>query len=175
VTDNYGVSWSFTKIVEVVNIFIDLLASPPSSKPELGVYVGTPVHISANVRNNSTIPIQNATIMVSVEGQLLKRQSFNLDSIGGTGQITGTASVVWNTTGLIPRVYRIDAYVPPVPNQNTTASNYAFSYVQFIVPPPTGSASLSLFQSTGIGILVLIGAGLALFRFRRKPSYLNEP
>lgn len=175
VTDNYGVSWSFTKAVQVVNIFLDLTASPPDAIPNHGVYPGVQVAIKAIVYNNSTLPINNATINISLEGKLLKSGTFNLDARGGSRPVSGTIQTVWDTSGLIPRVYRVDVIVPPVPNENITSNNSAFTYVQLIVPQPGGLSSLSIFQAAGVGIIVLVGAGFALVRLIRKPSYLDEP
>src|SRR5207249_6636526 len=83
--------------------------------------------------------------------------------------------VPWDTHGYSPRVYRIDIKVDSNVPQNVTSDKSASTFVQLIVSPPGGALSLSLFQTTGLGLIVLIGLAAGLARFRKKPSWEREP
>ncbi len=176
VTDTQGISWVITKNVKVIYVFVDVTYGGIDVDHQFGVYVGTIVHVTAGIRNNSTLPVKaNLTITLDT-GKVLGNKTFNLSERGGAGATTGTLSLVpWDTNGYSPRVYRIDIKVDSNVPQNVTSDKSASTFVQLIVSPPGGALSLSLFQTTGLGLIVLIGLAAGLARFRKKPSWEREP
>jgi hypothetical protein len=176
VQDSVGIRYSLTKPVNVTYVFIDVTYGGVTVDHQFGVYPGTVVHVTAQVQNNSTAPI-NATITVSLDtGQLLGNQSFSLSQRGGaTGTIGTLGPVPWNTTNLPARVYRIIVTVGSNVPQNVTNDKSTSTFVQLIVQPPGGNLSLGLFQTTGLGIIVIIALAAGLARFRRKPRWEDEP
>lgn len=178
VLDNETVSWGVTQIVNVVNVFIDLAVVSLTVDPQFNVYPGTIVHVGAAVYNNSTLP-ETGNLTITLEGKSLGPNafgSFKLDGRGGNGPNTGTiSSVSLNTTGLSPRVYRIEATVAPVKDANITLNNVAYAFIQLISPRPSGLFSLSLLQTTTFGIVIVVGAAFAVTRLFKRPSYESEP
>jgi hypothetical protein len=155
----------------VTSIYIDLLVSNILAKPQFKVYPGSTVVISVVVVNNSTFP-EDGTVSVDVDGHVVAAsQSYHLRAF----RQQTTISVNWNTTGYSPRVYRIHAAIPPILNENKTINNDGSAFVELISQQPTGSLSLSLLQTGGLGILVLAGVGFGVSRLlRRKPAFEEE-
>jgi len=176
VTDTSGISWAITKPIVLVFVFVDVTYGGIVIDPQYNVYPGTVVHVTAGIRNFSTLPV-NATLTMTLDtGTVLGNKTFKLSESGGTGASIGTfGPVPWNTTNYAPRVYRIDIKVDSNVPQNVTTDKLASTYVQLIVRPLGGSLSLSLFQTTGLGLIVLIGLLAGLARFRKKPSWEREP
>jgi len=131
------------------------------------------VKITADVINNSTLP-ESSNMTIAVEGLILGGQASKQFSLGPFRQHTSLI-VEWDTTGYVPRVYRVDAIVIQPKNANSTKGNIGSGYVQLIDPMPYGSFSLSLLETTGLGILLLAAIGFAVTRLRRRPSYADEP
>src|SRR5207247_10367634 len=126
VTDTQGISWVITKNVKVIYVFVDVTYSGIDVDHQFGVYVGTIVHITAGIRNNSTLAVKaNLTITLDT-GKVLGNKTFNLSERGGAGATTGTLSLVpSDTTGYSPRAYRIDITVDSNVPQNATSDKSA--------------------------------------------------
>jgi hypothetical protein len=176
VQDSLGIRYSLTKPVNVTYIFIDVTYGSVTVDHQFGVYPGTVVHVTAQVENNSTASI-NATLTISLDtGQLLGSGSFSLSQRGGANATIGSLGPVsWDTTNLPARVYRIEVRVGSDVPQNVTNDKSTSTFVQLIVQPPGGNLSLGLFQTTGLGIIVIVALAAGLARFRKKPSWENEP
>jgi hypothetical protein len=170
IIDKYDVFWTASISVNVTRLYIALSASDPKVNPQQKVIPGTPVFISASISNPSTIPL-TTTFSITVGGTLLLKNSTMLTLAAHGGE--ATLNTVWNTTGFTPEAYVITVIIPVVPNENTTAGNIASSYVLLVSAVPPGS--LTLLETIGIGVLVLVGVGVVLSRFRRRPSYEQEP
>ncbi len=178
VKDTYGITASITIIVRVTQFFVDLTVGGIVVNPQYNVIPGIAVKISIVVVNNSTVA-ENGTLTVKLEdGRVLSaNQSYRL----GPFRQQTTISTAWDTTGYTPRVYRVDAIIPPVENitsnrviENITSNNIASAYIQLISPLLSGLLSLNLLQSTGLAIIVLVGVGFAASRLLRKPSFEEE-
>jgi len=176
VSDTLGIVWSITKPVQVVYVFVDVRYGGIDLDHQFGVYPGDVVHVTAAIVNNSTAPV-NANLTIRLDtGVVLGTGSFNLSERGGPKGSSGTLGPIpWDTTNYIPRVYRIDVKVTSNVHQNVTTDKSTSTFVQVIVKPPSGNLSLSLFQTTGLGIIVIIGLAAGLARFRRRPSWEKEP
>jgi len=182
VFDNQGVSWEITRAVTIVHVFIQLSVGVITLDHQFNVLAGTLVHITAHIINDSTIA-ENATLSITLERtKLLNSSRYSLSPLGTIASLDAT----WNTTGYIPRVYEIVVIISSVTSagqvsgkfitaQNNTSNNVRSYAVLLVIPQIMGALSLSLLQTTGLGILVVIGAGVGLARFRRKPSYETEP
>jgi hypothetical protein len=168
--DSYGITAYASVIVQVISVYISLLVSSVGAIPQFKVYPGVIVVISVTVVNNSTFP-ENGTLVVDVEGQVVgATQSYHLAAF----RQQTTISTSWNTSGYAPRVYRIDAMIPPILNENRT-SNVGTAFVQLISQPVSGLLSLGLLQTGGLSILILVGVVFGLSRFlRRKPIVEEE-
>ena len=172
-TDSYGIYWSKTVVVSVHVFFVDLAIGDISVSPAFNVYPGTPVQITAAVINNSTVP-ENGSLTINLEGKTIQGAPIKLFQLGAYKQVA-TLTVTLDTAGLTPRVYRIDAVVPPLSGENITRNNIKSAHIQLIDPLLRGSLSLSLAETTGLGIVVIAAVGFALIRLRKKQSVLNEP
>ncbi len=179
VYDDEGVSWVTTILVNIQSINIVLSVAGITVDPQF-VIPGTLVHITAQILNIGTVP-ERATLTIWLEQQkILKSGNFTLAAVGGSGSLNATLS----TSGFAPRAYAIIIKITSVISavtvggkyvtfQNDTRGDQVSAYLFLVAPLLTGS--LGLFQTAGLGILVLVAAALALARFRRKPSYEREP
>lgn len=172
VIDSYGISWSSTQIVPVIAVRIQLIAGQITIEPKFGNYPGAIVKIIANVINNGSIA-ESSNVTISVEGHVLGDRPSQSFSVGPFHQAT-SVTVTWNTTGYVPRVYRVSAVVLEPSGANSTKGNIGIGYVQLVDPQPSGSLSLSLGETLGLGIVVLAAVGFTVTRLRRKPSYADE-
>lgn len=181
VSDSFGVTWSVTKTVQIVYVFIDVTPEGPIvADPKFGVSPGTIIRISANIFNNSTLNVP-ANVTLTVEGTtplVSWTKSFNLAASTGItgGRSSGTLTGLWNTTKDLPiQAYRIDAVITSSVPQNVTTDKHWATYIQFVQPQVGGVLSLSLLQSSGLSILVIAALVAGLARFRKKPSWETEP
>ena len=198
VVDNESVAWSTLILVSIRSLLIKVgvgaiqIETPPASSGGSAYYYpGTQIRITAYLSNTGALE-ENATLAVTVEGRQLNSSTFsNVSPYGGTASETAT----WNTTGLPARYYNVlvtvsnvvtsgKVGVDQVPlygqNQTGTASlsvNPVHSSVYVLLRDPivTGALSLNLIETTGLGLLVVIGGSMGIARFRRKPSYESEP
>jgi len=176
VADSLGISWAITKSVQVVYVFVDVTYGTIDLDHRYNVYPGTVVHVTAGILNNSTLPARGNLTITLDTGLVLGNKSFALSERGGAGGTTGTLGPVrWDTTNYSPRVYRIEVRVSSNVPQNVTSDKSALAYVQLILSPPSGGLNLSLFQTTGLGVIILVGLAAGLARFRKKPSWETEP
>lgn len=199
VHDNQGVVWATTDIVILRKLLVDITVQ------SIGLTVGgiaiadsifpnTFVHITATIRNQGTLA-ETANMTLSSEQGYLNSSRFKL---GFQSQInsTSTLTAIWNTTNLTPRVYAIRVTISNLMtlgcasgglclkgnvNQTYLAKNEPYStltetvYVLIKAPEILGAFSLSLLQTAGLGLLVLVGLGFGVSRFTKKPSYETEP
>ena len=172
INDSYGVLASKTILVNVISNWIELSVGDVSIDHVRQVYPGTVIHIRSNIINNSSIA-ENVTFFISLEDKPLNNVTLPLNPypFGATGNLTAT----WDTTGYSTRVYRIDAYALPVSGQNSTKHIKVSSYVQLVIPLSTGTLSLSLFQTTGLGVIVLVAIAFLVSRLKKRPSWETEP
>ena len=173
VTDSDGISWSSTLIVPVIAVYIQLIAGQMTIEPKFGVHPGTIVKIIANVINNGSIA-ESSNMTISVEGRLLGDRASQSFSVGPFHQAI-SVTVTWDTTGYVPRVYRVSAVILEPSAANSTKGNVGTAYVQLIEPLPSGSLSLGLAETTGLGIVVLAAIVFIVTRLRRRPSFADEP
>jgi len=134
------------------------------------------------MENNSTLA-ENATLTIKLEqNKPFSTGSFSMPPHQNSGKLNAT----WDTSGYTPRAYAIIVSVisvissQPVGNtylrtQNITSGNVESFFVILIPSVVTGSLSLSLIQTTGLGILIIAAAVFAVTRLARKPSYTLEP
>jgi hypothetical protein len=178
VFNNQGIFWETTILVHILYLNIALVVGEIKLDHQYNVVPGTLIHINAHIVNKSTID-ENATLAITLEGANppLNVTSFNLPASGGTGSLRA----IWSTSGLLPRAYEIRVIISNpvsadglIKGENDTSKNVASSYIILISPIVTGALSLSLVQTTGLGILVLVAAGFFLARFLKKPSYESE-
>jgi PKD domain-containing protein len=179
VSDSYGVTWSVTQTVPIQFVFVDIThGGQIVASPQFNVLAGTPIKITADIINNSTQPVPaNVTLTVEETRPLVTwTRSFNLTSRGSAGGSTQEFTGIWNTTKDLPiQVYRIDLVITTSVPQNVTNDKSQSTFVQFIIPQSNGQFSLSLLQSSGVGILVIVALGAGFSKFRKKPSWQNEP
>ena len=185
VYDNETISWTTTILVTILNVYIKVAVTTVAIDHDHDVIPGTIVHIRADITNLSSFA-ENATMTISLENQKqLDSGEFSLAGPGSLGQ-TKSLSSTWDTSGYLPRAYaivmNITSVVSAIPvagnflrTQNDTSGNLVKSYIILISPLITGSLSLSLLQSTGLGLLVIAAIVVGMARFARKPSYEKEP
>jgi len=171
VVDSYGITAYATVVVQVISVYIDLLVNGVSATPQFRVLPGANVVIGVVVVNNSTFP-EDGTIVIDVEGHVIgTAQSYHLEAF----RQRTTISTNWNTSGYAPRVYRIDAVIPSILNENKTSNNQRTAFVQLISQSASGLLSLSLLQTGGLSIIILAGVLFGVSRFlRRKPSFEED-
>jgi hypothetical protein len=176
VTDSYGIIAFKTFQVRVIRIWIDLVLSNLSIDKTTGIIPGTPLNITAHVSNESTQP-ENATLEIFLSNKNLgTRQLINMES-GVSAQL----SVVVDTAGFKPNVYKILAVVDPVRDRTTgniiendtdNRNNEQTQYIQLIEPLPAGG--LSLVQTFGVAVVaiggVVAGTGVIRKRLAAKPD-----
>jgi hypothetical protein len=170
VIDNFGIKASKTIIITVVGNWVELSVGNVAIDHQTLVFPGTVIHIRSFIVNNSTVP-ENATLVVKLEGTILGQGSIQLKASRDTGNVSTT----WDTTGYSPRVYRIDSVALPVPGQNSTSHSVKSSYVQLIEPRPSGTLSLSLLQSSGLGVILVAALVFLASRLKKRPSWETEP
>jgi hypothetical protein len=175
VTDSYGIQGSRLFLIRVIRIWTDLVISSVVADPSLRVLPGTQVTVTVSLQNQSINPV-NASVITSVGTNSLGTTTFmNLAPNRAV-----TFSLTWNTQGLRPRVYLVEALAPPIVNsttgqiiQNETSNNVAWTLVQIVEPLPPGFGvllGLGLLPAAGVGIVVLAGAGgvISLLKGRKK-------
>jgi hypothetical protein len=199
VHDTDGIVWQTTVVVTILHIFVDISVGPTaltlqSGNPISQIFPGTTVYVTAVIRNFGTVA-ETARMSIASESKVLNSSFFSLGP-QGLHNASSSISAVWNTSGLTPRVYSIfvtisnlvtpgcssigiclrgnvnQTYVAQTDPSSTLSKTL---YVLIVTPEVLGSFSLSLLQSTGLGIVVLIGVGAGLVRFMKKPSYETEP
>ena len=178
--DSLGVSWETTIRVPIQFLNIVLTVGDPDVSPQYHVLPGTTVKISARIDNTGNVNV-NATLTIRLESimNLTRPHYFPLlAASGGEGSLSAT----WDTSGFAPRAYAVIAEISntsalvgdkPVHFLNATSLPLSASYVLLVSPVVAGNLSLSILQTTGLGILIVVAVVVALTRFLRKPSYLE--
>ncbi len=175
--DTYGADASISIQVEVILIFIDLALNFVAADRTQGVLPGAVLNVTVEVKNNS-FKTENATVSVNVG-----KSSLGTKTLPNLGAFTrGDTSVLWDTSGWTPAVYRIQARIDPVRNgtgfviENDTSNNVGVAYVQLLTPMPSSYGlflGLNLVDSTLLGLIVVVGlgasAGFIGRIFRKKP------
>lgn len=175
VNDTYGVEGYTTMLIQVVDIRLDLSVDSISASPVFRVLAGTPVNITA-VGDNLSTDAENVTLEIVVGGTVLANKTFpNVPGHTSTLPLTK----VWDTHGFAPKIYRVQAIVPPVRDSSgkiieddvvngVDSNNMGFVFVEIVEPAGSGLISLSLVETTGLGIIVLAGVGAAAGLFSRR-------
>ena len=174
VTDSNGLRASATHEIVIIDSTVDIGISAVTLSPSnQNVIPGTLISIYAKLRNSGFTP-QNVTLLIRIQGLILNKTSER--NLGGQSEISLTAK--WDTTGLPPKMYRVEAFAPELTNSTSGAviesdyvngvdtNNIAYQWVQLVAPFPGGL--LGLFPSFGLGIVVLGGAGYTVSRLRRR-------
>jgi len=201
VHDTYSVSWKTTLVVPILHLNIKIAVSELKIDQVVGVVPGTVVHISANVVNFSTIR-EKANLTIAVDQTILAQKNFTLSAGSSSSGKSGYLNATWSTASLVPRAYAVTAYVCQLQHcgigdrlsgiqsvdtvkgsilygenvtTHTPTDSAQTTYVILVVPEALGSFSLSLLQTTGLGVLIIVAAALGLARFLKKPSYEKEP
>ena len=175
VTDTDGVSWSTTIGVTVFRFLIQLSVTDVLVNPSaVNVNPGIVITFTGLFKNSGTITL-NATFHIILEvtqgsNKTLSEASF----MNVKFSTTRTLNATWDTTGYVPKVYRIDAYVDRVVNETDTSQNLRAAWVQLVEPFSAG-ISPSLLTTTGIGILVVLGGGFAVSQVRRRRRPVENP
>jgi len=125
VTDSFGISWSVTRMVQVVYLFIDVGIASLTVAPSTSVPVGTHVNIIAVVDNNSTI-VEAANTTIRVGNQQIATNTF----VNMSPRSQQTLAGIWDTTGFTPGTYTIEASVAPIPGANITSDDVKAVSVQ---------------------------------------------
>jgi hypothetical protein len=135
------------------------------------VLPGTRVNITA-IGENGSSSIEDVTIAITAGGKVLKNQTFPSVS---AHSLAPPVSVIWDTTGFLPRAYKIQAVVSPLRDssgriiEDNLANNIQSVFVQLVEIPGRTFVSLSLLQTTGLSLVVLVGlGGVASFLFKKR-------
>jgi len=182
VNDTYNAVGYFTMQVQVTDLRLDLGVDSVNAKPVFRVLVGTPVNVTAVGENLSTSAV-NVTLEIFVGSTLLANKTFlNVHSHSSTVPL----SVIWDTHGFSPKIYKVEAIVPPIRDSSgriiegdavkgVDTNNMGLVFVQLVENPGSGLVSLSLIQTTGLGIIVLIGIGVAVGFFSKRRHTVEPP
>ena len=109
------------------NIAVISVTAAPSEDVDVGDYVTIQVIVSNEGGLEETLDVD-----VYYDSAPVGSRSGVTLTVGATKTVT----FIWNTIGVYPSTYTINATVPPVPNEETTEDNTAsFSPVSFYVPP----------------------------------------
>jgi hypothetical protein len=175
VNDTYNAVGYATVKIQVTDFRLNLGVDSLTAKPVFRVLVGTPVNVTAVGENLSTNAL-NVTLEIFVGSTVLANMTFpNVHSHSSTVPLT----VIWDTHGFSPKIYRVEAVVPPIRDSNgriieddavkgVDTNNMALVFVQLVETAGSGIVSLSLIQTTGLGIVVLIGIGVAAGFFSKR-------
>ncbi len=174
VTDDLGISNSVSKSVFVVRVPSDDLAVLAMQiGQEDNIPIGTIVNVKVSVDNVGTLPEKGWYLNFTVEGQVIRVVQYNTTLARGADVVI---SVNWNTAGLNPGSYKVTAQIPALraPNgtiiEQETANNLKYRIVR-LVPFYTGSLlSLSLPETLGVGVIVLIAIGVVWVAFSRSQA-----
>jgi hypothetical protein len=175
VNDTYNAVGYVTMKIQVTEIRLNLGVDSINAKPVFRVLVGTPVNVTAVGENLSTNAL-NVTLEIFVGSTVLANKTFsNVHSHFSTDPLT----VIWDTHGFSPKIYRVEAIVPPVRDSSgriieddavkgVDSNNMASAFVQLVEPTGSSLLSLSLIQTTGLSVVVLIGIGVAAGFFSKR-------
>ncbi len=130
-----------------------------SASPFDNILPGTPVTIKVLVKNIGTITVTGFNVSVSVAGRVLKAPP-NQVVLESRGQASTTFT--WNTTDAPPDTYVLHAHVDPLPNENDTANNDAFTTVRLIYPFQGAPLPFSFLQFLGLGFVALLVLGVSV-------------
>lgn len=164
VTDNYGISGSFSELIHITNKIIDTGIASLDAEPALNVLPGTDVDITVRAHNFGT-QLWNITVSLSVDGTLVN-QTFYPNVL--RFHDAPTLVYIWHTTGKAPNAYRIDAAVDSQPGDNKTNNDLTSTYVQIIEPRQSSLVNLALLPATFLGIILIVAGGASVSFIRRK-------
>lgn len=175
VTDSDGIVAIKSITLSVSYLFISLIVAQVRASPQFHVNAGSPVNITAIVINNSTLP-EDANLTISLPGHILGGKTSTVAHLSPYGD-QAQLSVVWNTAGYAPRMYRLDAVAIQPAGANITANSLKSVYIQIVDPQLAGFLGLDLLKTLSLGVLLIAAVGVttAIITGRRKPSYESEP
>jgi hypothetical protein len=174
VTDDIGISNSISKSVVVLRVPSDDLAVLAMQLTrEDNIPIGTIARVRVTVDNVGTLSEKGWYLNVTVEGQVIRLIQYNTTLARGGDVVI---SVDWNTAGLNPGSYKVTAQIPALRASNGTiieqnlANNIKYRIVR-LVPFYTGSLlSLSLPETLGVGVIVMIAIGVVWVAFSRSQA-----
>ncbi len=188
VQDNYDARAYYTLEIVVFRVWIDLGLSGLTVDNSVGVFPGTLVHIVATATNNGVNP-ENSTIRLSID-----HQNVATLPVTNLGPALGSSlSYAWHTTGLTPKVYRVDVTLDevrngtgPITENDTTIirgqlvdpNNARVAIVQLISPLPNGFGlflGLNLPETVGLGIVLAAVAGFIFGLVKKARAPPPEP
>jgi len=164
VTDNYGISGSFSELIHITNKIIDAGIASLDVEPVFNILAGTDVDIKATAHNFGT-QLWNITLSLFVERKLVN-QTFYPNVL--RFHDAPTLVYIWHTTGKTAGAYRIDASVDPQPGDNNTNNDFTSTYVQIIEPRQSSLVNLGLLPATALGIILIVAGSASVSFIRRK-------
>ncbi len=178
VTDNIGISNSqkhivFTKGSPRHDLAIDSILVLPAD----AVYAGTRMSVKASVGNPGTGDEGSFNVSMFIDHKPLGNATFNSNLDGGAlvCQHEKTFPFTWDTTGLAPGSYEIEAFVSPVTNTTThqvletNLQNDALVHiVRIIVPIGTSSIPFTLPESLGLLAALIVAIIIARLFLRQQ-------
>jgi hypothetical protein len=170
VNDTDGITGYSTQSLIVGRLWVQLEIGSFSANPSSQVVSGTRVNVTVSVQNlgttNQTALLSVVLVLGDVGNQSLINQTCTLLHPNNAC----SSSIILDTTGFKPKVYRViaDAQLPAINStffMNDTSASSHSAYIQILQPILQGS--LSVAQVAGIGIGVLVVAYAAFFVVQR--------
>ena len=193
VQDNFTARAYYSVELRVSRIWVDIGISDLTIDPIAQVLPATIVHIKA-AASNYGVRAENSSLTVLINGQNITSQPVsNIEPAKFS-----TIVYDWHTSGLTPRVYRIEIDLAEVRDSTTgrvlendteilhgglvDPNNVRVAYVQIIesVPPGVGVLlGLNLTETLGLGLVlvaaIVLGAGFVKKARARGPEPLETP
>ena len=187
VNDTYGATMEITNFITVIRIWVDLGLLPLAVGQVRGVIPGAVNPVRVSVINYGVNPA-NSSVRLLLNGNLLTTSQ--IENLLPSSQAGLAYS--WNTAGLTPRVYSIEAILDPARDAKTgniiendtdpttlkDPNGIAIAYVQLIQNLPSGFGlflGLGLPQTIALGIIVLAAIGFASTFARRVAARRRQP
>ncbi len=160
-------------VVEVRGVpFHDIAVEQIRVSEEDRIIAGTQVDISVVVVDHGTFSEKGFNLTLSVEGHELK--TYNYTGILTTNNKVTEGPAPWNTTGLPVGIYEMRAELMPLraangtviesnncPTNSCLSNNIGYHLVRIGLPQGASLVSLSMVQSAGLVIGVLVATGAA--------------
>jgi len=181
VTDNLGISNSQTHILLIKSIrTYDLAIDSIIATPADAVYAGTGMTIDVRVGEHGTLNVNNFNVSVLIDNQPLPNGVAVFDS-----QVAGSPlqcqqekgfKFSWDTSGLSPWTYEIQASVSPVRNatsstheilESNVQNNMLTHIIRIIAPMGSSLLPLTMPESIAVAAVVIVGIVFSRMAFSR--------